>query len=181
MPPPGAFCRREAFLFPSRVLLFAVLAAVDLVLLVREHEDLVEALLDRGDAARVLAGDDVDDLLRELKAPLFDDLAVLDHVDRDIVVDEAEHVEIEIVDRALDLDDILAAHFFGAGVLDDSDRAVELAEIQVAVDRHGVAGLDVVEHDAFFQFADRQFGIRKIAFHSFTSRPSRVMIRAMRT
>jgi Mg2+/citrate symporter len=53
-------------LFIFAVLFLTILAAVGLCLLVRQIEDVGELLLDRGDAARVLALDHVGDFLWKL-------------------------------------------------------------------------------------------------------------------
>ena len=50
----------------SGELSLAVHAAVKLSLLIRKDKDVIELLLDRGDAARVLAFDNVDDLCRKM-------------------------------------------------------------------------------------------------------------------
>lgn len=56
---------------------------------------------------RGFAGDDIHELLRKIQLLLCDDRSVLDDIDRDAVVYEAKHVQIQLVDRALDLDDVL--------------------------------------------------------------------------
>ena len=69
------------------------------MLLVGKEEYLIESLLDRGDTARVFAGDDIHELFRKIQLLLCDDRSVLDDIDRDAVVDEAKHVQIQLVDR----------------------------------------------------------------------------------
>ena len=76
------------------VFFFTILAAVDFFSSSVE-EDLVEFLLDGSNAARIPAGDDVLDLLWKVQFLFLIDLVVLDDVDCDIVIDEAEDVEIQ--------------------------------------------------------------------------------------
>ena len=70
-------------------------------------------LLDRGNAARVLAVDDICDFFRHL------DIFSLrffhrQFVDRDTVIDVAEHMNIYQIKAAVDLDDVLASHLAAA-------------------------------------------------------------------
>lgn len=95
------------FLLAALIFFFTVLAAVDLTLLVGKEEYLIESLLDRGDTARVFAGDDIHELLRKIQLLLCRRSFRLDDIDRDAVVNEAKHVQIQLVDRALDLDNVL--------------------------------------------------------------------------
>ena len=137
------------FLLAALIFFFTVLAAVDLTLLVGKEEYLIESLLDRGDTARVFAGDDIHELLRKIQLLLCDDRSVLDDIDRDAVVYEAKHVQIQLVDRALDLDDVLFPHLVAVCIFDDRHAAVHLVELQIFVDRHTFSGLDMIEHDTF--------------------------------
>ena len=43
-----------------------------------------------------------------------------------------------------------------------SSFAVKLIELQIAVDRHCIAGFDVVQHDAFLEFANGELRVGKI-------------------
>ena len=151
---PGFYKMLYFYLFFARISCLAVEAAVQLGLLVRQIENMVESLLDRRDAAGVLAADHVDDPLRKGETLFLDDLVVLDDVHGDVVVDVAQDVKVQIVDRAGDLDDVLAPHLVRGGVFDDRDRAVELAELKVSVDGHRIAGLDVVENKTLLKRAD---------------------------
>ena len=110
------------------------IAAVDLTLLVGKEEYLIESLLDRGDTARVFAGDDIHELLRKIQILLCDDRSVLDDIDRDAVVYAAKHVQIQLVDRAFDLDDVLFPHLVAVRIFDDRHAAVHLVELQIFVD-----------------------------------------------
>lgn len=137
------------FLSRGAVPLFAVETAVDLLLRVCEVEDVIQLLLDGGDAARIFAFDDIDQSLGQLDPFLFDDFSILYDVDRDLVVDVAEHVQIQIVNRAFDFDDVFFPHFVAVRVFDDRDAAVHAVELQVPIKVHTFAGLDVVKHHAF--------------------------------
>ena len=132
-----------------------------------------QALLNGGDAARVLAADHIGDLLRERQLPLFDDAVVADDVDRDVVINIAEHVQVDAVeDIALHLDDVLPAHLLAVGVLDDGHLAVQLVQAKLIVDVQALSGLDVIQDDSFVQSTDVQHGF-------FT--PRSVMMSAIRT
>ncbi len=61
-----------------------------------------EFLLDRCDAAGIFAFQHIFDLLWERERQFLHDLAVLDDIDGDVVIDEAQDVEVERVDVALD-------------------------------------------------------------------------------
>ena len=73
----------------SGILLFAVLAAVYLVLLVCQGENMLKPLLNGSDTSWIPAVDDVSDLGRKVKIFLFYDLSVLDDIDGYIVVNKA--------------------------------------------------------------------------------------------
>lgn len=106
------------------VLFLAVHAAVGLGLRIRKIEDMRQLLLDGGDAARVPAVDHIGDLFRKLQGPLFRNLIAADNVDGDVVIDVAENVEIDVVQTALDLNDVLASHLVASCVLDNRYLAV---------------------------------------------------------
>ena len=78
----------------SPIFLLTVHATVGLGLFIRKDEDMVEALLDAGDAAGILATDDVYDLLRRMQDPLFHNHLIPDDVYGDVVVDEAKDVQV---------------------------------------------------------------------------------------
>ena len=62
-----------------------------------------------------------------MQGALFGDLVIADDVDGDVVVDVAENIEVDGVERSLDLDDVFPAHLVAPRVLDDCDGAVQLA------------------------------------------------------
>ena len=133
----------------SAVFLFAVFASVDLILLIRQHEYMIQSLLDRCDTSRILAADHVADFFWEFQLFLLNDLFIFNDVDRDVVIDESEDVQIHEIDRTLDLDDILFAHFIALCVFDDRNAAVQLIEVKIFIDIHASASFYVVENKAF--------------------------------
>ena len=106
------------------ILLFAVLAAVDLIFLIRKHEDVIQFLLDGSDASGVAAFDDIFDLFGKYQFLLFYDLTVFDDVDGDVVIDECQDIQIQHVDVTFYFQNVFFAHFSAAGVFDDSNGAV---------------------------------------------------------
>ena len=125
----------------------AVHAAVDLMLLIGELEDVVDLLLAGGDAAGILALEDVDELIGKEELALFDELTVLDDVHGRAGIDVADNVEVD-GDLRVDLDYVLPALLLARGVFDYCDGAVEVAETEKVVKLHGVARGDVVDNDA---------------------------------
>ena len=123
-----------------------VQAAVGARALFGQREDLRQLLLNGGDAAGILAADDVGDALGQLELALFDALAVLDDVDGDAGVDIADDVPVK-VERLIDLDDVLAAELAARNVLEQRDRAVELVKAEDVVELHRLAGGDMVDND----------------------------------
>lgn len=131
------------------VLLLTVQATISLGLLIGQTEDVRQFLLDRGDAARVLALDDIDDLLRQSQSALLHDLVVTDDIDCDVVIDVTEYVEVDVLNRSLDLDDVLATHLVASCILDDCDLTVELVKTKMIVDIQTLSSLNVIQNNAF--------------------------------
>ena len=131
----------------------AVSAAIGVLDGVAEQEDGVQLGLRHGDAAGVLAVDDVHQLLGQLQVLLGNPLTVADNVDGDVGVDVAQHVQIHLHGR-VDLDDVLFAHAVAADVLDDGHGAVQLIQVEVLVDVHALASLDVVQDHAVLDAVD---------------------------
>ena len=125
---------------------FAVEAAVGALFAVGQGEDLRQLLLDGGDAARILAADDVRDALGELQLALFDALAVLDEVDGDTGIDVADDVPVKL-QNAVDLDDVLAAELAADDVFEERDGTVELVQTEDVLEVHSLAGGDMVNDD----------------------------------
>lgn len=133
--------------------LFTVLTAVDLLFLVGEYEDMGKLLLYGSYTAGISALDDVLDLAGQDQLLFVHDFAVLDHIDRDIVVDEGQHIQIQGVDVTLYFQDILLAHLVAAGVLDDRHGTVQLVQLKMMIDGETFAGFDMVQYEAFLDFS----------------------------
>lgn len=132
------------------VFFLTVHAAVGLGLLISQMEDVRQFLFDGGDTARVLASDHVGDLLRQLQRFLLHNLIVTDDIDGDIVVDVAKYIQINIADRSLYFDDVLASHLVAAGVLDDRHLTFgQMVQAKMIVDIKALAGLNVVQNNPF--------------------------------
>lgn len=141
------------FLF-SPVLFFAVFAAVDLFLRVGQNEDVIQFLLDGSDAAGVAASGHILDFLWQGQPFFLYDAVVLYDIDGDVVIDEAQSVQIDGVDGTLDLDDIFLAHLVAPGVFDDGHAAVEFIQIQILIDLHASACFNMIQHKAFTESSD---------------------------
>ena len=88
----GLFCAVFLSAVWIGIFLFTVFAAVNFFCLIGEKEDLVEFLLDGSDAAWVFAPDDILYLFWHVKLLFLYDLGILDHIDRDVVVNESENI-----------------------------------------------------------------------------------------
>ena len=128
----------------ATIFLFAVFTSVNFFLRVGKDKYLIQTLLDGSDAARVLAFDNICDLLWKLQDSFFNDILVLDDVDGDVVIDETENVQVKVFDRAFYLDDVLDTHFVALGILDDGNGAVKFIKLQIMIDSHGLACFDMV-------------------------------------
>lgn len=158
-------------LFIFTILFFAIFAAVYFPLSIGQYEYMVKLLLDGCDTPGVSAFDHIGDLLWHLQIQLFHNDAVLDDIDCDVMVDKTEDVKIQHVNITFHLQDILFPHYLAAGVLDDRHGAVQLVQLQVAVNRQAFSGLDMVKYKTFLNLSYIQ--------HTFTS--SNVSIRAILT
>ena len=147
----GALLR--VFLFVG-VFLFAVFAAVDALLRIGQKEDLLQLLLNGSDAARVFTFYHVVDLFRKRKGFLFHDLVIFDNIDGDIVVDESQRIQVNFINRALDLNDIFFTHLITLCIFDDGNGTVEFVESQVFIDFHALAGFDMVQYETFVKSTD---------------------------
>lgn len=131
------------------VLLFTVFAAVDLVFLIREDKYMIQFLLNGSDASRIFAFDHVADLFRKRERLFGDDLSVLDNVHSDIVINEAEDIKIHKIDGTFDLHNVFFSHFAALGVFDDRHATVELVKVEIFVNLHALASLDMIQYKAF--------------------------------
>ena len=103
-----------------------------------------QSLLDGSDASGVAAFDDVFDLFGKYQYLLLYDLTIFDDIDGDVMVDKAENVEVEHVDIAFYLQNVLFAHLIAAGVLDDRNGTVKLVQLQIMINSHGLSSFDMV-------------------------------------
>lgn len=83
-----------------------------------------QSLLDGSDASGVAAFDDVFDLFGKYQFLFLHNLAVFDHVDGDVMVDECQYIQIQHINVTFYFQNVLLAHFSAAGVFDDSNGAV---------------------------------------------------------
>ena len=113
----------------------------------RKIKHLINFLLHTGDTARIFAANHAAQRFGQCELLALDDFAVLNHADRDAVVDIAQHVEV-YVDDVEHFEYIFLAHLAAVGVFDDGDRALQLGQAQNIVNLHGAPGGDMVEHDA---------------------------------
>ena len=85
------FCASGSlFITFAAIFLFTVFASVNFFFRVGKDKYLIQTLLDGSDAARVLAFDNICDLLWKFQDPFLNDLLVFDDVDGDVVIDETE-------------------------------------------------------------------------------------------
>ena len=112
-----------------------------------------EVVFHRGDAARVLAADDVLHGVGDLQFHFLDCLAVLDYVDRCVRVDEPEEVVVD-VDDVVDFDDVFLAHLLAVGVADERDIIIGRVKVQIVEHLDAVSGGDVVDYNSFFYACD---------------------------
>ncbi len=131
----------------------AVLATVGAFLLIHKMEDVREIVLHGGDAARVLAADDVLHSVRHFQLHLLDGLPLLDDVHRGVRVDQPEEIVVD-VDDIVDLDDVLLAHLLAVGVADERDIIIGLVKVQIVEHLDSVAGGNVVDDNTFFYTGD---------------------------
>ena len=108
-----------------------------------------ELLLDRCDAAGVLAANYICKSLRMMESFLLNDFAVLDDVDCDLIIDETDHIEIDLIQTAFDLNDIFLPHQLAGSILDDSYLIVDIAEMEISVQIHGLSGRDMIENSTY--------------------------------
>ena len=106
------------------IFLFAVFTAIDLFLGICQYEYVFQSLLNGCNASWVLAADDIRNLLRKLKTCFINNLRVLDDIDRDVMVDESQNVQINKINRTLNLHNVFFSHLIASGVLYNSHAAV---------------------------------------------------------
>ena len=81
------------------VFLFAIFAAVNLALGISQNKNLIQFLLNGSDAAGIFALNDIFDLTWQVQFFFLHNLVIFDDIDGDIVIDEAEDIEIQCFNR----------------------------------------------------------------------------------
>ncbi len=137
-----------------RILLIAVFAAIDLFFLIGQIEDLWKLLLDGGDASWVVAADNILDLSGKYKRALLDDLAGLDYIDGDVVIDKGKDVQVQGVDVTFYLEDIFLSHGFALCVFDDGNGGIKLIQTKVLIYLHALSGFYMIKNKTFFDFSN---------------------------
>jgi hypothetical protein len=92
------------------VFLITVFAAIYLIGFICKVEDMRESLLDRSDAARIVASKNLLDLFGKNESSFFNDLSILYNINSDVMIDESKDVKIHRIDIAFNFQDILTAH-----------------------------------------------------------------------
>ena len=100
-------CRDELFISVTGVFLLTIFTSVNLILLICQNKHLIQSLLNGSDAAGILTSDYVYNLLRKTKVFFLNDLLILNNIYGDIVINETKDIQIQIFNRALNLDDVL--------------------------------------------------------------------------
>ena len=125
-------------------LFFAVFATVDFFGLIGKKEDMGQFLLDGCDASRIPAFHDVVDFPGENQFFFGYDLAVLYDVDGNVMIDDRKDIQIQEIDVAFNLQDILFPHFVAAGVFDDGNTAVQLIQMKILINLHTLSGFNMI-------------------------------------
>ena len=138
----------------SVILLFAVFAAVDPFYRICQNKYLFQLLLNRGDTSRVFAADYVVDLFRKRQGLFLHNFIIFDDIDRDIVINKTKSIQINLVDRAFNLDDILSAHLVAAGIFNDRYTTVKFVQVQIFIYLHTFTGFNMIKYKAFVKSAN---------------------------
>ena len=111
--------RDDLFISVTGVFLLTIFTSVNLILLICQNKHLIQSLLDGSDTAGILTSDHVYNLLRKTKVFFLNDLLILNNIYGDIVINETKDIQIQIFNRALNLDDVLFAHLITLCIFDD--------------------------------------------------------------
>ena len=133
--------------------LFTVFAAVNFFLLVGQYKDVWKLLLNGSDAAGIPAFDDVFDLFWQTQISFLNDLAVLDHIDGDVMVDKTENIDIQCIDITLHLQDILFSFFIAARIFDDRNCTIQFIKLEKMLDRQAFACFNMIQYKALLNFS----------------------------
>ena len=136
--------RDDLFISVTGVFLLTIFTSVNLILLICQNKHLIQSLLDGSDTAVILTSDHVYNLLRKTKVFFLNNLLILNKIYSDIVINETKDIQIQILNRALNLDDVLLAQLITLCVLDDRNGTIKLVKLQVMINSHSLAGFDMV-------------------------------------
>jgi len=131
----------------------AILAAVGAFFFVHEMEDVREIVLHRGDAARVLATDDIFHSVRYLQLHFLNGFPVFDDVHRRIRVNQSQEIIVD-VDDIVDFDDVLFAHLLAVSVADERNIIIGFVKVQIIEHLDAISGGNVVDDNTFFYTGD---------------------------
>lgn len=85
-------------------------------------------LFDRGNATWIFTFQYILDLTGQSELTLLHDFGIFDHIDGDVVVNEAQNIQIESVDITFYFENIFFTHFATLGILDNRDCAIQLVQ-----------------------------------------------------
>lgn len=122
---------------------FAVNASIYAVFSVGELENVIKSPFLGSDTSRILAADNIGDLLWKLKVFLFHNGSVFDVTDGNIRINVTKHIQIQ-VQIIGDLNNIFFAHLAADRILNDSDAAVQFVETKIFVNFHAFARFNMV-------------------------------------
>jgi hypothetical protein len=138
---------------PGGADLVAVFAAIGTLFGVFQVKDVGDIGLGRGDTPGIFTDQDVFHPFRKLEFDLPGDFFIFDDIHRNIGIDKAEDIQI-YGDGVVDLDDVLAAHVFGAGVYHKGHRIGGLTEAEPVEDPEPQTRFNMIDDDPVFYFGD---------------------------
>ena len=115
---------------------------------------MIQSLLDRSDAARILAVNHVADFVRQMESFFVYDLRIFYNIYGNIMINKTEDVQIHKVDRTLNFHDIFLSHFITLCIFYDCNAAVQFIQMQVFIDIHASPCLDMIQNKSFFNTSD---------------------------
>ena len=144
--------------------LIAINAAIDLMSGVGQLKLMDKLLLHGGDTTGIFAFQNTENLFRKGQSATFGNFSVPDDIHSDAGVDVTQHIEIDVHDL-INLDDIFATHFGTGSTFNHGYGAVQIAQLQNAINLCTAAGGDMVQNDPVFDLSDD---------HTFTSKSFRI-------
>ena len=134
--------------FLSVIFFFAVFAPVHFIFRIGQDEDMIQLLFDGSDTAWILAFDHIFDLFRKRQRLFVDDFFIFNDIDRNVVIDESEDIQVDDVDRTFDFDDVLLAVFSAPCVLNHRNGTIQILQFQKLIDQQGFACLDMIQNNS---------------------------------